>query len=651
MSRHGSPEFEFHAAPEDLLRFLDGELRDEEISAMRLHLANCGECRSQVHRYAQVTSEFSRSAIASALSNSGAEAESASVEAFTQDANVVNPRRCGFAPPRMELMLQPLNFTAQSRSAAAGIAVTLIGALLVHVLLSPPRVSARSVVATARQVQRERQSLAREQTMERILRVTRKAVGQPARVERWASMIAPNSAGEKLISGVGGAEEILSNLPTVACRAFVPLSIDLLDCLLKDSRQDATVEEIRQGNAVRGYRIALGAPDMDRIPLRSQWTIQGRDWRLSKVEFQLGSTASGVRILVEEEAFRSYRADPPLPLVPGQFQTAKPVERIATALPQNPEERPVPAQVRNRLRAFEAITAFYPSPEEDLRMRELPGGAICIEGIVLLEDRREELRRALLDATGVVVAVQTQEEAVTKAFAAAWNSGIGKPQVSREDESPVSSARREMRSEGPMLLTELEERFGRDEAGRAQVLRFSGQVLNATQELAFCARWLQRLDRAFAGADRESMGEAEIQRFNRLREHWLASVHHRHEVLQTMIRPILCSGGCNASQHVGMLGLETAKQEAGHSFDAALRTELALLKTMFVDRAFLPVDTIPGAKARWREASSAVLGILKEGSIRHDGHSRAITVVPHPAAEMVDAIPHDAARNLREVHD
>lgn len=631
MKRRRNSDVNLHPAPEELLRFLDDELSDVELAVVRRHLANCGECRETVQRFAAVTMAFSRDIVADALAAMDADATQpapASVPMPPQDSpGVFRNNRSPFAWAMQSRAL----FPAFPRTVAASIAVAVIGVLVAHVLLSPPRVSARSVVDTAWQWQRKRQSLSSARTVERILRVTRKTNGQPERTERWSSTVAALTAHEELIAGAHSAEEILANLPNASCRTFVPLSLDMLDCLLDDDRQVTSLEEVRRGAAIQNYRIALTTTNLNGLPFRSQWTIERGDWRLSKVEFEIGSAANGVRILVEEEA-RAYRNEQPEPAMFTASRAARPPALFDSAPSPIPEALRGASRARNRLRAFEVIAAFNPTLEEDLRVQDLPDGTVRIEGVVLQNERLAELRGIGLADSRIEIAARTQEEAFASALAETMRSIHDEPVAFHANARPAATDRQEMRGEGPMLIAELEDRFGKDEEGKSRVLRFSDQVLNATQELAFHARWLHRLQSAFPDADRERLGGPEILRLDRLRDRWLESVQRRHENLQAIIRPLLCSGGCEAGPGGEELAVRTDNGQAMLSLDAALRAELALLKTMFVDRAFLPLDSVADAKAQWARANSTVLGALEERSLPGGDLSLAIAGTSHAQA-------------------
>lgn len=624
------------------MRFLDGELTPADVASLRLHLSACPGCCGKLHQFAGVTATFSGDAVASALetmdSSSTASASSlvgAFVPTHTWDSSGIQLRNAAAWLSR--------GFALLPRSAVAGIAVMLMGALLAHFLISPPRVSARGLVDTAWRKQRERQSASPARTMQRVLRVTREAKGQPPRTEHWSSMISSSTSHEELIEGQNAAEEILSGLPNASCRTFVPLSLDMLDCLLEKESQTAEVEEVSQGTSVRGYRIALATTALNRVPLRSKWTIEQADWRLRSVEFELGSAANRVRILVEEQEVRAYRAAPAEASASASTRASSRSSSSAIVPPQRLAALRDISPASDRLLAFEAIASFQPTLEEDLRVRNLPGGRVRIEGIVQLADRQAELKASLVSAPEIEFAVRTQEEAIAMALADTAKSGLAASAPNRSHPEPAAVGN-EMRGEGPMLTAELEEYFGSDDNGKSDQLRFTEQVSNAAQNLAFHARWLRRLQSAFPDAERRHFREAEMQRLNRLRDRWFQSVSQLHRQLQTIVRPVLCASGCDAGKRGEDAETRTDDAPSSLSFEGALQAELALLKTMFVDRAYLPLDSATGAKARWVLANSAVIEAMERSSAMGGDLSLSVATVPQSPAASGTAVP----RLLRE---
>jgi predicted anti-sigma-YlaC factor YlaD len=596
MSRRNAPEVSLHPTQEDLMSFLDGELDEQQTASVRHHLVGCVECSRTLQQFAAVTSRFSDEILAAGMDFTARLRPELSPSLREQPRRKVRTHsaRWAFAPPR---------------SAAASIAIVLVGTLAAHLLLSPRPVSARGLVDTASQRQQEFRQTHPTQVLERNLRVTKTVSGKAVGTEHWTSHLSPQASYEELVSAGESALEIQGVLPEVACRRFVPLSLEMLDCLLDAEPASIQVRERDSEDGASRFVIELASLRNDSPPLETRWTLRTADWQLSTVEYRTVRDQRETVYRIEEESANL------VPLPRPAIELSKAIE-LTRMVPQPTLPARLPVTVVDesdsgearrpgiRLRVFEAIDAFNPALDEDLQLAEDPTGVTTVSGIVPNADRKAQLESLLSAQAGVRSAVLTQSEAIAEAFSLPRAQPPSDTALPNDRETPDTLPGSAIRSQDPLLAAELDARFGSHAEGNAQALRFGAAVLEETQHLAFRARWLARLENAFSASDWHAMSPGERERFLALRAKWRQALQSRHQALRQWVNEILCPVSC----------LDPAAGDAPAAtleWQSALDAELALLKTMFVDGAFAPAGTAQQAKSRWSHISQATSQALQ----------------------------------------
>jgi anti-sigma factor RsiW len=610
MSRRKAPEISLHPAPEDLMSFLDGELEDHETAAVRRHLQGCAECTRTIQQFAAITSRFSNETLAAGMGSTATSQPQLAASPGEPPRRAV-PRRfeAGFARRTARWSF------ALPRSAAASIAILLVGMLVAHLVLSPRPVSARGLVDTARQRQQQIRQTHPTQVLQRNLRVTKTVSGKAVGTEHWASQLTPHASQDELVSAGESAAEIQDALPRAACRLFVPLSLEMLDCLLDAQPASVHVQERESEDGAPRFVIELASVRPNLSPLQTRWTLRGADWHLSMVEYRVAAEDRETIYRIEEES----AALVPLPIAPLELSRVEPQPTISARVPAPPLQDlnfPDAPQPGIRLRAFEAIDAFEPALDEDLQLEEEPDGVTTVSGIVPSPDRKAQLESLLATQPGIRITVRTQSEAIAEALAFLGAQPASSPAPQNDEEAPAIAPGDAIRSQDPLLAAELATRFGSGEEGNALALRFGAAVLEETQDLAFRARWLERLENAFSAVDWQAMHAGERERFLALHAKWLGVLLDRHRALHQRVASILCPAPCPdletshalpAHQTTGPASLPAEIPQ----WKPALDAEIALLKTMFVDGAFAPAGTAQQAKSRWVQTSQGTSQALE----------------------------------------
>jgi anti-sigma factor RsiW len=609
MNRPTHPDITVHPAPEDLMSFLDGELEPSEIAQVRRHLQRCEDCRRTLERFAALTARFSSEALAA-----GMETPPAAEPGIAPPAEVFVSR----GPATVQTLARRSGGERRfviPRPIAAGIAILLGAALLAHLLLSPRPVSARSLVSTAWQHQRDLQQKHPAVVVQRKLRVVKTVQGKAVNAERWETALAPGAAHEEFVSTGSSAQEILQTLPESRCRLFVPLSLDMLTCLLDSDPLSVQVEETASASGLQQFQIQLTSLAMSGPSVRSRWTLRGSDWRLSDVEYLSVSGPEETVYRIEEESIALVPTKAP----EAEISSAEPArESLSVDSAERPVDRVlgVPGAHASLLRVFEAMDRFVPALEEDLRFEMEPNGTVRVTGLVAGEARRVQLESLLAADGGVRVMVMTPEEAVARSLdAMARQESAGS--AAKANGSPLSGSATPLRSEGPLLADELIARFGSDEEGKALALRFGALLLEETQQLAFQARWLERLEEAFPPANLAGMSEGEQQRLMALRRRWRDSLREKHADLRLRVVAVVCGSPCAETARADSSAVPQETEAAPSSaltaaWSEALHAELALVKTMLVDRAFAPAGSPEQAKAQWLRMSDGVRQALDQ---------------------------------------
>lgn len=609
MSRRKAPEISLHPAPEDLMSFLDGELEDHETASVRRHLERCTACTRTLQQFAAVSSRFSSETLAAGMGPVDPQPAFAPSPAARPQPRVPAHPETGRARPTARWA-----FTLP-RSAAASIAILLVGTLVAHLLLSPRPVSARGLVDTARQHQQEFWQTHPAQALQRNLRVTITVSGKAVATEHWASHLNPRASHEELVSAGEIASEIQNALPHVACRMFVPLSLEMLDCLLDAEPASVHVLERESEGGAPRFVIEIASLQPNFSPLESRWTLRSEDWHLGMVEYRIVRDQREMVYRIEEES----AALVPLPPPPIELSRVEPQPTLPArvpALPLQNSSSPDASQPGIRLRVFEAIDTFEPALDEDLQFEEETGGGTTVSGIVPRADRKAQLESLLAAHTGARSSVLTQSEAIAAALAALGPQSTSHPAPRNDREVPVIPPGDAIRSQDPLLAPVLAERFGSDEDGNALALRFGAAVLEDTQHLAFRARWLERLENAFSVQDWQAMPAVERERFLALRAKWRASLRDRHQSLRQRVAAMICPSPCPDPGTTAAPSADSAERPDSlpaeiPRWKSALDAEIALLKTMFVDGAFAPAGSAEQAKSHWRQTSLATSQALE----------------------------------------
>lgn len=610
MSRRKVPEISLHPAPEDLMSFLDGELEEHEASSVRRHLKSCAECSRTLQQFAAITSRFSNETLAAGMGSAGEvqpELTALPGRHPQRDERTLTETRTGRPAGRWAFALP--------RSAAASIAILLVGMLVAHLLLSPRPVSARGLVDTARQRQLEFLQTHPTQVLQRKLRVTKSVAGKAVGTEHWASHLSPQAIHEELVSAGESLSVIQDAVPQAACRMYVPMSLEMLDCLLDAEPASVQVQERETVDGAPRFVIELASLRRNLSPLETRWTIRGADWHLSTVEYRIAVEDRETTYRIEEESTDLV----PLRAPAIELTSVQPQPTVPTPLPATlvqDLDSPEVQRAATRLRVYEAIDTFEPALDEDLQLEEGPAGIIAISGIVSGADRKAQLESLLAAQADVRVNVVTQNEAIAQALALSGTPFPPEPAPRKDREAPGAASGEAIRSQDPLLAAELAARFGNDEEGNALALRFGAAVLEETQHLAFRARWLERLENAFTADDWQAMNTGERERFLALRAKWRGALVDRHQALRRQVDAILCPVPCPDGDNSNTLpqyqaGLTASVPVNIPGWKPALDAEMALLKTMFVDGAFAPAGTAQQAKSRWLHTSQATSQALE----------------------------------------
>lgn len=613
-----------HPTPEDLMCLLDGELAANRAAAVECHLSSCPECRETLARFSGTASCFSSEVLFPEVENSPSEIP-AQVKASRPQIPIsfggLLPLRAGFR---------------FSGTVAAGIALLLMAALLQHLVLSPVPVSARGLVQTARAGQGDilRQYPAR--SIRRKLKLTKLiekresvANGVPTigKTEFWETLIEASATQEILETESATALEIAAAMPRVACRSLVPLSLDMLECLLDAEELTAVVRESNTHRPLDAYEIEFSNAASNRSgSFASSWTLRSSDWRLTEVVYRVGEPGSvTVYRIVEEE----YSLIPVAPIESSRTETPGPERAdVAKSTPVAPVSHIAHASAAVRkLRAFEILSEFGMTPEDDLHVALDSSGAVRIEGIVPDPARQARIRLLVSPSDEIDINVLSYDEAVARLAPAARTATNAEDD--RDPPPPVAEAPATVRSEGPLLADLLAAHFGNDDAGQARASRFGGTILSEAQQLLFEARWVERLRTAIPAEAFDELNRSDQRRFLALQADSLNRLQQRHRRLNAIVSGVLCPNGCPDSERPGTAERSPTPSTGGDpdvSWIPILNHELALLKTMFVDRDFESVDSASEAVSAWRGASRHVETAVESSIVRPAAEGTQATI-------------------------
>lgn len=600
-----------HPSPEDLMCLLDGELAPKQAADVELHLSSCSECREALAQFSSAAVCFSSTSLFPELEEMGSD--------LTARIPISVPCISSTSAPRVRI----------NTSIAAGIAVLLAVALLQYLVFSPPPVSARGLVGSARAEQGEVLRQHPSKSIRRRLKVTKSSEQRGGRnmepqnlavaaPEFWDTSIETNASQEVLETDSATAGEIASVLPRAACRELVPLSIDMLECLL-DSRELTSVVRVSgSGRFLSTYEIEIASSaQRPGLHFASSWRLRASDWHLTDVTYRVGRS-TGIDVFHIEEHNYS--------LMPGghiesssELPARKESTPELTIVVASPESTSSAASAAvSKLRAFELLNAFGITPEDDLSVVLDPSsGRVRIEGMVPDVERQARIRSLVSAVDGVDVEVSTYAEAVDRIAPLSQSTADDASGPSRS--SQTLAPRAPVRSDGPLLSDLLDARFGSDESGRALSSGFGATILAEAQQLLFEARWMERLGEAVPPDVLRNLSHTDQQRFAALQTDALVRLLTRHRQLHQLVSSVLCPDRCqySANPDAGeQAGALIPVQNTGVPWIPSLNRELSLLKTMFVDREFEKSVNAVDVVALWHQTSQKVEDAMEPGIVR-----------------------------------
>lgn len=571
------------------MTLLDGELPVSHARRVEAHLAGCPECSEILRRYQAVSASFSSERL---FPSPPAE------QPGMRDA----PPPVPLSTPHPRKIFQP--------GWAASIALMLSAAVLWQTIVAPPGVSARDLIERARIEEQRPLMQVSEPVVHRKLRSTRKVAGvvqeQTEHEETWKG--APGRVSQASATSAI-ADEIGTAISPHGCSQYAPLSVSMMECLA--SRDSALLRIVEPPSELEGraYQLAMDLLNPSQgTPFSCTWTLRTADWRLTRVDFRFFRPPSDVEYGVEE---LSYRIVDAVSLAKSPASESRTATVEQPARPEPPAWNPGP-HIARKLAVLQVLTDLGLSPEDEIQFhwggKDAPA---AVDVLTASEERKQYIQAALERVEGVLLSVRTYDEVAAEALAGDLDSG-GQP------DAPAATPRmaRTFQSEGPLLLETMTERFGGGEQGREHAIAFGGSILETTQFLMFQTKWLERVRQTIPAEDRLLLSADQARQLGALEDRLATEIARVHTQLNERAHMVLCPSYCPAD------GAPEAREEAGdtppggdrsESLAAAMDYEFALLKVLFVDRAFQAQGSVDGtameatdAASRWKEASAAV---------------------------------------------
>ncbi len=543
------------------MAMLDGELSVPRTWQVRRHVNVCPDCKALLQRYTAVRISFS----------------SDSLFPVPPAAHETAPQRIPLESSTMPPALG-LSDWSWSSTIAASISMVLGVFLLWHLLVTPPGVSAREVIAQAR-LEEERPLLADPGLrLERVLRTTKRVRGvvehRAEFQETW--QLAPG--GEIAVTGADRLIlEISGSLPDSTCSGLDPLSARMMECLsrqdnveLRLSQEDDDTDGAFYELTIRNLRHATGNA------FTSAWTLRLSDWRITRAVFQFPDAVSGVEYALEEmdhrmvdapQVMASVRSPRTGNLTPNSNLTQS---LIPTAPAPNPSEVKLPLLL--------ALHRLQLTPEDEIEINWQQGPPFRLHALVRDELRRQQWLAALEGQQGVHVTVQSFAEAVSQLQADAATTMV-----------PASSFTNTLRGEGPLLLDMLAAHLGGGQRGRTAAFALGESILEQVIAIRFRAHWIERTRDALPPDERGRLTPASLSALAEMEAAMVNDLSLRHQALRRQVEEILCPQWCvvadGDSQPV-TAGVAPHIARSTPDLIGSLDAEFAWLQMLFVDRAF-----------------------------------------------------------------
>ncbi|MCU0226049.1 MAG: zf-HC2 domain-containing protein, partial [Bryobacterales bacterium] len=292
-----------HPSSQDLMAMQDGELAAPGVWRVRRHVEGCADCQRLLRRYAIARESIAGDVLVNALG--GLPAVDAAVLPVAEPVTI--KRNDGIAFP-------------WRGTVAASISLALGIFLLWQLLLAPPGVNAREIIAQARLEEEGPRRVAPGQAVERELRATRRGRGRDtataARRKRWSLLpgghlaeMADAGTVDLETTGAGAtfgvlADELARALPAETCAPLDPLSARMMDCLARHGSAEVVSAPRPGDDHAPVYELLI----WNRNPRRgealcSRWTLQTTGWRVIRAVYEFPERDGGLEYRFEEVAY------------------------------------------------------------------------------------------------------------------------------------------------------------------------------------------------------------------------------------------------------------------------------------------------------------------------------------------------------------
>lgn len=598
-----------HPTAEEILCLLDGELPRTEGLRVEAHLKSCASCRTTYLHFADTANRYPGKSVLPDLS-----------------ADQIEPISIRILQPPVIPSASRVPWRFVPNSVAAGLAFLLASGVAWQLFLRAPGVSANEIIARAAVQERKIvERLSGDGMRRRVLAVKTVNERVSRSAERWETVSRKTVSSSDLTSL---ELEISSSIPFRECRQLAPFTAEMVKCLANSSEIEVTATPDSR-NGTDGYQILLTSlHPITQQAFLSRWRLRSSDWHFTEATFQF----------ITGEGLTEYR----LAELRMQLAHLPRVQAGAVSAPDKPTRAPhpgmpVPAaaaplpdarlgeRLTKSLEIYEALFELGLRTDEELHVEAGGSGDLRLKGLVTTRSRREEVER-IGSQLGITVSVDTFEEAVSRIPVSTRETHF--PETAESDRTRSGVDPEVLRSEGPLMETLLTERFGKDSPGKMAAIAFGDRVIETSQELLFRAKWLQRVKSEFSPKAVLAMPSEGQRRLAMLEQAQLELIAQRHEELRQLVARVLCdlpcvelSSGDAANSAFQTLADEFMDETPAYPWLEHLAAETAVLKTMFVDRAFQAINESE-ARELWREKNSRVSELLKEHQRLLAGQSR-----------------------------
>ena len=417
-----------HSSDEDLLAFLDGEMKPGEVDETRSHLASCGECRDRVRNMEEALAGFME--LRGAWADRDADSPGVDLRRFEQRLEQFAAESSPWSRIRSWLSAPGSPGAPRLAFKVACVAVLLLAGWLWLSLRQVRTVSASELLERAGSVEAESFRGVERPVIYRELTVRRSVSGadssETAKLECWTDT-------QEKLSRQSGQDSLWRQLTEIFeannMEGMAPLSVQAYLAWRESAavaREKVTVSRWMDGDEVLALEGSTNGSGARNEILEHELVVRAADWHPIRQRLRVRGDPDPIEFELTELDFDvvPFEAVPghvfadvrePGDLFPGSGLTpAARGEQLTAGHPVVPAVSPVEAaeaKVRYQLHLMGACRRelVYPLAE--------PSGRIHVRGVVETSQRRKEIVEAL-DALGLGHIVRIDIKSVEEAAGA-----------------------------------------------------------------------------------------------------------------------------------------------------------------------------------------------------------------------------------------